>query len=283
MDLIGGAKIIKNLLKGDGALIGRFGTTEFGLLYYIENGLELTEDKRELLERVSGVFPCDVDSVKEWAGVYKKAICSADILALGWYEPIREQERSLLKSWGWRGSAVPLRSIEPYYVSEENRWTKDLSGGVCVVSSFAETASEQIKKNIWPSGMFEESIEWHWVRTGYPPSLALGSAGWETSAESWKEAVDWVVGEVMKTCARVVIIGCGGLGMLIGAELKRRGKVCIVMGGAIQVLFGIKGQRWKDHEIRKFWNSEWVWPAEDETPGGAAEVEGGCYWSSKTA
>jgi hypothetical protein len=54
------------------------------------------------------------------------------------------------------------------------------------------------------------------------------------------------------------------------------------MGGAIQVLFGIKGGRWKNHDfISKLWNEEWVYPSADETPGAAWAVENSCYWAAK--
>lgn len=105
----------------------------------------------------------------------------------------------------------------------------------------------------------------------------MDAAGEEIN--SWEEAVEYVVKEVLKTDSNVVLIGCGGLGMIIGARLKAAGKMCIVMGGAVQVLFGVKGMRWKYHEvISKFWNEEWVWPLSEETPAGSEEVEGGCYW-----
>jgi hypothetical protein len=52
-----------------------------------------------------------------------------------------------------------------------------------------------------------------------------------------------------------------------------------VLGGATQVLFGIKGKRWETHDvISKFWTDAWVWPSLEETPGGAGDIEGGCYW-----
>jgi hypothetical protein len=80
--------------------------------------------------------------------------------------------------------------------------------------------------------------------------------------------------------AEIVLIGCGGLGAIIGHELRMRGKICIVMGGAIQVLFGIKGRRWQSHSIiSSFWNDAWVWPRLEDTPRGAEEIEGGCYWN----
>ena len=83
----------------------------------------------------------------------------------------------------------------------------------------------------------------------------------------------------MKSGARFALIGCGGLGMPIAKMLKDRGVISIVMGGAIQILFGIKGKRWANHSvISKFWNDAWVWPLKEETPDMASSIEGGCYW-----
>jgi len=79
--------------------------------------------------------------------------------------------------------------------------------------------------------------------------------------------------------ASVALVGCGGLGMIIAGRLRRAGISVIVMGGAIQVLFGIKGRRWERHDvISKFWGPSWVWPSESETPTGSFKIEGACYW-----
>jgi len=152
-----------------------------------------------------------------------------------------------------------------------------------VVSSFTETAAAQVAKggeaiwsdnSIWPAG-----IEWSWVKTGYAPCMSLGRGAWECDAEKWEDAVAYVVEEVCKRDARIVLIGCGGLGMVIADALKGRGKICIVMGGAVQVFMGIKGRRWETHEfISRLWNENWVYPSAGETPGGALHVERGCYW-----
>ena len=47
------------------------------------------------------------------------------------------------------------------------------------------------------------------------------------------------------------------------------------MGGATQLLFGIKGKRWDDMGI---YNGYWVRPDETERPKGLEKVEEGCYW-----
>jgi hypothetical protein len=180
---------------------------------------------------------------------------------------------------------IPLRSLEPYYAKSIHRWTTFLTGKkVAVVSSFAKTIEKQLAKKgaVWglqANTLLPHSAQWFPIQTGYSPALARGRAGWAEGVNTWQDAVAYLTDEVMKTGAQVCIIGCGGLGMILGAELKRRGLQCIVLGGATQVLFGIKGKRWANHDvISKFWTDAWVWPSLEETPGGAGDIEGGCYW-----
>ena len=275
------------LADGRGLLIGRFGTVELEVLLG-----DLSSQKRQVLERNAGIFPSDSESVERWCAASRKAYGAADVLATGWYPPLAAGEKELLGAWGWNGIQVPLRALEPYYWVHSARWTRLLAGRrVCVVTSFAATAAAQVAKGeerVWAQGItggeagsiWAPGVTWSWVQTGYPPSVALGRAGWD-GLESWEEAVGSVVRQVLETEAEVVIVGCGGLGMLIGAALRSSDKVVIVMGGATQVLFGICGTRWGTHPvIRTFWNSEWVWPSASETPAGAGRIEGGCYWKS---
>jgi hypothetical protein len=256
-----------------GLLIGRFGTIEFDVIWASKNG-SVKSDMLATLEKNAGVFG-NRDQINSWIIQYTEAIAAADILATGWYQPIRLREQKFLE--GFTGIQVPLRSLEPYYWPADAQWSTIIKGKVCVVSSFANTIMSQVKKDIFP-GMWSPDIEWSAVRTGYAPSLALGRASWPGDVESWEDCVKGVVDDVLAIDPRVVIIGCGGLGMIIGSRLKAN-RICIVLGGATQVLFGIKGQRWASHDvISKFWGPDWVWPDASETPGGASEVERGCYW-----
>lgn len=288
MDVIEGSKCLYTLMKSaldskKPFLVGRFGTIEFEIMYYIDRSPDsIPLPRRTVLERNAGVFPSSMYSVRSWGIAAKDAMCSADILAVGWFSSAKE-EKELLERWSWNGTKIPLRSLEPYYVDEELRYTQLFKGRrVCVVTSFTETARSQVVKGdskIWPTvGSMWDQVDLCWVQTGYAPSLALGRAGWN-DCSSWEEAVDRVVREVLETGAEIVLIGCGGLGMIIGSRLKAAGLVCIVMGGAVQVMFGIKGGRWQGHPvISKFWNSSWVWPSIEETPMGSESVEKGCYW-----
>lgn len=272
-----------------GALIGRNGTIELEtLLFRLYEAAPNQSYPQSLIRRLelhAGVWPSTKRSVDDWVFSLVEAIRRCDVLVAGWYAPLKVREEEALNQINHLAPRIPLRSLEPYYVPPEQRWTQLLAGNrVAVVSSFAETIEGQIlnRELIWPvapDSLLPAAVEWVPIRTGYAPSLAQGIAEWPSEIQTWRHAVDSVVKQVIDSKARIALIGCGGLGMLIGSELKQRGVIAIILGGATQVLFGIKGMRWATHSvISQFWNEAWVWPKPSETPQGASLIEEACYW-----
>lgn len=284
-DVATGASQVYLCLSGGGpCLIGRNGTIELQVLHSGGGDASL----RQQLELHAGIFPSTEESVNSWIREYKLALGSIDMepIVAGWYAPLRLAEEALLRRHCISESYVPLRSLEPYYVSPSLRWTSTLAGKkVAVVSSFAKTIETQLSRaeDIWgvhADTLLPSTTQWIPIQTGYSPALARGRAGWPQGIHTWQDAIALLTKRVVDSGAEVCIIGCGGLGMILGAALKRRGLQCVVMGGATQVLFGIKGRRWATHDvISKFWTDAWVWPSLEETPDGAGDIEGGCYWS----
>jgi len=280
-------QIEDSLKMNKGCIIGRNGTIELSaVLYYRKHGTFYI-DHLLTLERNAGVFPLDGPVLKRWAEEYLEANRICEIIAAGWYKPLEKQEFELLATENKGGYAcVPLRSLEPYYVDKEKRWTQLLAGRrVCVVSSFTDTIQKQLEQRhmIWggdAESFLPTTAQFSFVRTGYAPVLAQGRGEWK-SCPTWKDAIDQVEAAVLRNDAEIVLIGCGGLGFPLAQRLKKNGKIAIVLGGAIQVLFGIKGERWKNHSvISQFWNQHWVYPSSAETPNGCLSVENACYWKS---
>ncbi len=274
----------KSLQEKKGCLIGRNGTIE---LQVLATGDIIPDHLMKTLELHAGIFPSAEPSVKIWKQAYLnslKQIHDEPIVA-GWYKPLENVEKTILEQCCPNAVHMPLRCLEPYYVDEKYRWTRFLSGKkVAVVSSFAKTIELQIpkRKEIWgdkADSILPADTEWIPLQTRYPPVLAEGRAGWPAGVTSWMGAVRYISDKIIATNPDICLIGCGGMGMIIAGILKQKGIACVVMGGSIQVLFGIKGKRWATHDvISKFWNDSWVWPAEEETPKGAAKIEGSCYW-----
>jgi hypothetical protein len=268
-------RCIENALNSDdAAIIGRNGTIE------LEQMISYNKYKVSVLEMNAGIFPEAI--VPIWREISIDATSDSDVLATGWYEPLKVAEQVALKEWNCKAIQIPLRSLEPYYVPLEERWTKLLKGQIIsVVSCFTETMKSQVVNldKLFPSEIFPSEINWNWVQTGHPPHLAQGFNEWPSHIKSSIDAIDWIVSEVVRQGSRFALIGCGGIGMLVALKLKERGVIAIVLGGSIQVLFGIKGRRWENHSvISKFWNEYWVSPSEAETPAGCSAIEGACYW-----
>lgn len=296
-----GADAICEAFGGDiGAnpfLIGRNGTIELEALFYWFTHRKSEPRKPypprilDTLSKNAGVWPATEAAADAWAVAYAEALGATTGLAAGWYTPYRNTEETLLQVLAPQAFTTPLRSLEPYYVTPQRRWTRHLAGRrVAVVSSFAETIESQMRlgARIWSSLAEPETIlppttSWFPVRTYYSPPVAgspSASCAWpQESVRDWRDAVEWTTNRVRATGAQVAIVGCGGLGMIIAARLKAHGISAIVLGGATQVLFGIKGRRWENHSIISgFWNRAWVWPKGEEIPSGAGAIEGGCYW-----
>lgn len=289
-----GAAVIRSaieqaLQRRSGALIGRNGTIELETLFFSlsHQSSEYPQSIARRIELHAGVWPSTRASVNEWSKSLLESIQASDVLVAGWYAPLQEAEAQLLAKAAPTVPQIPLRSLEPYYVPPEKRWTQLLANQrVAVVSSFAETIQEQLdsRELVWPvasESLLPSSTTWIPIRTGYAPVLAQGVASWPSEIERWQDAVSSVVEQVLASKARIALIGCGGLGMLIASALKKEGVIAIVLGGAVQVLFGVKGMRWATHSvISHFWNEAWVWPKESETPRGASLIEGACYWTT---
>ena len=291
----GAQQVCETMKNSEVFFIGRNGTIELEVIFFWltrrKDGAGPAYPHRymETISRNAGVFPATDSSIDSWCKEYCDALGELDGLAAGWYKPLENIEAAILKYYT-TGSEFrcPLRSLEPYYVGPDLQWTHALAGKrVAIVSSFTDSIRKQIEGESFPhiwtherAGLLNPpGVSWSFVKTGYAPALALGRGGWPAGIGCWEEAVAHVVKEVRESDADVAIIGCGGLGVPIGAELKRRGVSAIVLGGATQVLFGLRGTRWATHNIiSSFWNDAWKWPSESEKPNGAVLVEGGCYW-----
>jgi hypothetical protein len=294
MDIEQGSAEIVNAIKAalarnEGLLVGRNGTIELETLFFklfqSKPGQIYPSAIQRQIELNAGVFPPTQASLDRWVFSMVEAIRNCDVLVAGWYKPLETQEQMLLETTNKLAPRIPLRSLEPYYVEPSKRWTSLLQGEkVAIVNAFAKTAVSQTNRRdeIWPVAtetLLPANVEWIPFRTGYSPALAQGSAEWPPEISSWDVAVSHLVRQIKQSGCRIALIGCGGLGMVLGSELKKQGVIAIVMGGALQVLFGIKGTRWASHSvIQHFWNDAWIYPAANETPNGAWRIENGCYW-----
>ncbi len=171
---------------------------------------------------------------------------------------------------------VPPRILEPYYW--KNPWTKVLKGKkVLVVHPFDSTIEMQYHNN--REKLFKDKNILPLFKSLQTIKAVQTIAGEKSRFKSWFDALDYMKGEIDKKDFDIAIIGCGAYDFPLAAHVKRIGKKSILLGGATQILFGIKGKRWLENEnFNNIINEHFVFPSKEDTPKNAKSIEGGCYW-----
>ena len=273
--------------------IGRFGNTEILTMdYFIQKELfPLSRDRRkEYTKKMCngpGFFPCKKEEVERFVQLMLSDLNEIDILAQ-WNQYMEEwyienyMSNVIITGLGafepWGNDLFDKDTIHP--------WTLGLEGKkVLVIHPFEDTIQEQYRKNrenIFKNLPIEDFLPQFELKT---IKAVQSIGGTETEYGDWFEALESMVEKCKKNEFDVAIIGCGAYGFPLAAEIKRMGKTAIHMGGATQLLFGIRGNRWDifardDMEsiYAKMINSYWVRPNEKEKVANMGMVEDACYW-----
>lgn len=266
-----GNDLIRNLiLSGEPCMIGRLGAAESRCIEKWMNNKEFDQDNLQNIKELSGVFPNDSNSIVEFCEVYAEAITDIDVLAV-WGVTA---EKDIYKKYCPTAKLMNIMSLEPFFY--ENPWSSALKGKkLLVVNLFTETIKKQLSNK---DKLFEDAEvlpdfkEVSYIKT-------VQTYGGSDEYESWLEALKSMCIEIEKADFDVAIIGAGAYGLPLASYVKSLGKQAILMAGATQLLFGIKGRRWEDRsEYNKLFNEYWVHPSGMETPKDKEKVEGGSYW-----
>jgi hypothetical protein len=155
-----------------------------------------------------------------------------------------------------------------------SHWMRALQGKrVLVVSPFVGTIQQQTSKlgKVWPKMPWLEETDFEMV--AFPYLIDEGCP------DTWWEVYERIGKIVSAGNYNVALFGCGGLGLPFAHLAKKAGRVGMHLGGHLQLVFGIYGQRHLDqHWFRDQMNEHWVRPNASEVPNSAKRVEGGCYW-----
>lgn len=265
---------IADALDGDKPfMVGRFGSNELAALWKVkDNGRGVEGNIEKDLNKLhfnAGFFPRTKNGMIRFAQEMKKAIFQVDLIGV-WYQHMEEYE---IKLWGNNPDYCELGGLEPFFV--EQPWTAHLAGKkVLVIHPFADTITSQYTKrdSLFSNPMILPDFE---LITQKAVQTIAGNK--DSRFGTWFDALDYMEQEALKKDFDVAIIGCGAYGFPLAARLKKAGKKVIHLGGATQLLFGIKGGRWESRsDYAALMNENWVKPM--EKPLNAEKVEGGCYW-----
>lgn len=268
--------IAERILSGFPLMCARYGSIELEATWCYEESSGISgSKKRALIEKMknnAGFFPKEDQYMRRFSTLMKQSSAEADLLGV-WFNPMEDY---VIEKYASASMLCHLRGLEPWYV--ERPWTRSLKGKkVLIIHPFAETIKKQYEKRETLFDNPDVLPEFKSLQT----VKAVQTAGTEDGGafKDWFEALEWMYQEAVKCDFDVAVIGCGAYGFPLAAKLKCHGKQVIHMGGATQLLFGIKGKRWDTHPvIKNLYNEHWVRPEAHERPEGAETIESGCYW-----
>lgn len=271
--IVDGNNFIRHYLKNNKPLAaGKIGANELSLLYMYENKGVIQGRFKKDIEDGTGLVPASPNMVEWFYGKYTEALSTMDLMC-AWSQQIPQFELDLIKK-NPKVNITLLQHLEPYFF--ESPWTDSLQDKkVLVLTPFADSFNKNYKKfdKIW-NGKIKPNFDLKAIN--YPTSITITeNSKFNNSRDIYNEYIDILNKENFD----VGIFGTGFTGLMFAAECKKLGKAGIHLGGATQILFGVYGNRWKDHEqFKSFINEHWTRPQTHETPIMASNVEAGCYW-----
>ena len=288
-------KIYELLNAESPCMIARFGSNELHCTIFGRNRLYYRYKPIPYLSGKSDIWWYPDSLVKKMyfnAGFFTPTAEQLDKFSLEMIKAMRSVD--ILGSWIPNDEAyfcqelqgaffVDLELLSPLWCGDSTPWTAALAGKkVLVVHPFAQTIKRQYErraaihndKRILPKFTLITMKAIQSI-TGIKPS------GFNT----WFDALQYMKDEIDRIDYDVCLIGCGAYGFLLASHCKRKGKKAIHLGGALQLLFGIKGKRWEDptygfngKSYISFMNDYWVRPSKEETPFLSNSIEDNCYW-----
>lgn len=233
----------------------------------------------KFMQSNAGFFPSTEENLMKFGEMMVEDSKQLDIL--GSWLP---DEETMITSFNLNLTKVTLLALEPYW--SKNPWSRILEGKkVLVIHPFASLIEQQYKEK--REILFDDKRVL--PKFDLKTIKAVQSLGGDCEYSDWFEALSSMKKQMDATDYDIVLLGCGAYGFPLAAHAKRMGKQSVHLGGALQLLFGIRGKRWDDpnYGIQEFgkqntykilFNDSWVYPSASYIPSNAKQVEGGCYW-----
>ena len=257
-------------------MAARIGSVELAcLVYYLKHRqskpLPYPDEIKKTMHDNAGFFPADDSNLDRFAQEFLASVKSVDLLAV-WFN---QGEDLVCREFCPQAQLAELTCLEPYYFAQP--WSAMLAGkSVLVVHPFDRSIENQYfnkREKIFTNPTILPRFTLQTVRT----VLSLGDQTSEYS--DWFAALESMKKQIAAKDFDIAIIGAGAYGLPLAAYVKSLGKKAIHLGGATQILFGIKGKRWDNApQVAAMYNENWVRPWAQETPRGAEKVEGSTYW-----
>lgn len=268
-----GLDIIYNVLMSKNpCLICRYGSLELDQLdQFVKNkNRQISFRNKDFISYNAGFFPATDYYLSRFAYEMGEVSKNIDVIGIRYFE----SEFLMCDLYAKNATIVSQDALNVDNFLSNKPFTRALRGKkVLVIHPFVETMKKQYVKRelLFNNPDILPKCDIKYIKA----VQSIADEKNDLPFDTWFDALSYMKSEIQKVDFDIAIIGCGAYGIFLAEYCKQIGKKAIHMGGATQLLFGIKGKRWDDMGI---YNGYWVRPDETERPKGLEKVEEGCYW-----
>lgn len=267
--------IEQSMASGRGLAIGKLGRSEqltllFNQVLKNQISLESAASIRSLYvalkfhaERQTGIFPTDFMFLSRYVDFYEKQVKEIDFIGL----------------FGYSNEVMVTQSLSPatrfikYTDTEPDRSDKyDPSRcylplfknkKMLIVAPFANFAKQRGQKEIFEQVWQKVGAQWFEPNRIEAVEIPYSFIGQTTTFDRFSDSLSLYehIAQKIDCCDYdVALIAAGSLALPLAAHIKQRSKVAISLGGHLQTLFGILGERWVRDIAwsEKYINEHWV-------------------------
>lgn len=277
---------IRMLILGSGSCaLGKIGTSELLVLEHADRWFRppwpASASWRRPAQRLfhtGGLFPLKKEIFDRFLLEYRESVKSLDLIAQwqpsGTYE--HAVEHALLQQLCPHAFRVGINFVR--VLLPRATWLDALTGlRWLVIHPFAQTIQQQLPY-LFKLEVFSESAHSNLTRRSRDTSIiSCPQLPYLVPPRhrDWFEALEDLKAQMEKEAFDIALVGAGAWSLSLVAHAKKIGKKGIHMGGALQLLFGIKGGRFDHYGI---YNEAWTRPLPSEVPSNFKQMEQGAYW-----
>lgn len=264
--------ILEQLQKETPCMITRFGSNELeaaAFFYKRMNKMQVNFSKRikHSMKYQAGFFSPTDEDLTRYGCETIEMLPNIDILA-AWncalFKSRYIDEKAFTVKYAKNATLINISALGDCIGFYDEPWTQYLEGkNVLVIHPFEKTIQHQYsrRKHLFAN---EKHLPEFNLKT-LKAVQGIGDKDICGQYASWFNALEYMYEQIEKTDFDVAIIGAGAYGMFLANHVKKIGKQAIHIGGAAQILFGIKGERW-DESLKDLYNDYWIRPLDEDIP-----------------
>ena len=276
--------LCSTMLSGTPFLVGRLGGNECNIAAYEfkkSRVFKYTARERIAAWTVAGIFPPSRSTLDEFSKTYLKALKNADCLA-EWPVGIQPNIDFISNLLDTQIPRINFSVLDIFYCAEyveiEKLWIQNFKNkSVLVVHPFSKSFILQMNRI---NTVHKSPILPDFDPTFYAPPQ---SNGLNISTKKYIKQLQICMTEIEALSKTnkydFALIAAGGYGLPLASFLKNLGISSIYVGGALQLYFGVSGNRWKNRQdLNKYKTDYWLDHPLEVPPVGSQLVEDKTYW-----